>query len=242
MGVIKKAGRKKVHAICPVILLLDTSGSMGWPEDDPPIKYVNEAIRGVLQYLFEANKTGAAKEVDFKVAILTFDTKAEWATGSDDLVNPSQYFEKDPNDPEAPEKCTWQDLEAGGYTQIGDAFAKLEAKLHNGLATDGSGNSFINGVAGNTAPVIFLLSDGEPTDPESYPASLDKLKENKWYKVAVTASVGYGPECDDKVLKEFLNDKDYSAKEVIHSNDPKELSASIKKIVIRSSQVASQTV
>ena len=65
---------------------------------------------------------------------------------------------------------------------------------------------------------------------------MQKLKENGWYKYAARVAIGYGPECNDDVLKEFTGNKET----VLHTDDVNELKKLIKFTVVTSSKVASQ--
>jgi uncharacterized protein YegL len=86
--------------------------------------------------------------------------------------------------------------------------------------------------SGSVAPVLFLLSDGEPTD--DYKSELRKLQKNNWYKVAARVAIGYG-EFNDSVLKEFTG----NSETVLHTNKPEDLKRMIRFVTITSSMVAS---
>ena len=88
--------------------------------------------------------------------------------------------------------------------------------------------------SGSVAPVLFLLSDGAPTD--DYQSGLQKLKNNNWYKIAVRVAVGYSEQCNDDVLREFTGNNET----VLHTDDPNVLKKLIKFIAVTSSRVASQ--
>ena len=74
----------------------------------------------------------------------------------------------------------WSDLSAGGTTDMGEAFMELDSKLDR--------NAFLQDPAGVKAPVIIMLSDGEPTD--DYKAGLKKLQQNKWFKKSIKIALG----------------------------------------------------
>ncbi len=193
--------------MCPVIFLLDTSGSMS----GAPIGAVNAAIEGVLPELISMNESNADNEI--KVAIMTFDFEAQWVTGENDLVAPEVL------------KANWIDLNADGLTAMGAAFSELNKKLS-------VSHGFMKRATGSVAPVLFLLSDGDPTD--DFQAGLQELKKNNWYKVAVRVAIGYGDSNDD-VLREFTGNNET----VLHTNDPKDLKKMIHFVAITSSKVAS---
>ena len=191
--------------VCPVIFLLDTSGSM----HGEPIGAVNSAIEGILPELKSMNEDNADAEI--MIGILAFSFGADWITG-EQLVSPTDYH--------------FNALDANGQTAMGDAFRKLNAKLS-------SKTGFLTRATGSVAPVLFLLSDGVPTD--DYRPGLSALQANSWYKVAARVAVGYG-DCDDDILREFTG----NSETVLHTNDPQELRRMIRFVTITSSMVASK--
>ncbi len=207
MDILKK--EPVPRKLCAVIFLLDTSGSM-WGS---PIGAVNAAIENILPELIDMNNSNADSEI--KVAIMTFDTDVQWIFGEQELISPEDL------------QNSWNQLNAGGVTSMGEAFEVLNEKLS-------VSHGFMKQASCARAPVLFLLSDGEPTD--DYQAGLQKLKENGWYKYAARVAIGYGPECNDDVLREFTGNKET----VLHTDDVAELKKLIKFAVVTSSKVASQ--
>lgn len=206
MGMLDKL--EMPRKMCPVIFLLDTSGSM----TGAPIGAVNSAIENVLPELMSMNESNPDNEI--RVAIMTFNFGADWIVGGNELLAPEDV------------QNSWNDLDANGLTAMGAAFNALNEKLS-------ISHGFMKHASGSVAPVLFLLSDGEPTD--DYQEGLQKLKQNNWYKIAVRVAVGYGDSNDD-VLREFTG----NSETVMHTNDPKELRNMIKFIAVTSSKVASQ--
>lgn len=196
-----------VRRMCPVIFLLDTSGSM----DGAPIGAVNAAIEGVLPELIDMSDSNADNEI--KVAVMSFDSDIRWVTGDSDLITPQQL------------RDTWNDLDADGLTSMGEAFNELNNKLS-------VSHGFMKNASGSVAPVLFLLSDGDPTDDYQY--GLNKLKQNNWYKVAARVAIGYG-ESNDDVLREFTGNKET----VLHTDNPQDLKKMIRFVAVTSSRVAS---
>lgn len=196
-----------VRRMCPVIFLLDTSGSM----DGAPIGAVNAAIEGVLPELIDMSDSNADNEI--KVAVMSFDSNVRWVTGDSDLITPQQL------------RDTWNDLDADGLTSMGEAFNELNNKLS-------VSHGFMKNASGSVAPVLFLLSDGDPTDDYQY--GLNKLKQNNWYKVAARVAIGYG-ESNDDVLREFTGNKET----VLHTDNPQDLKKMIRFVAVTSSRVAS---
>ena len=202
-GILDKV--EMTRRMCPVIFLLDTSGSM----DGAPIGAVNSAIEGILPELCAMNDENADAEIN--IAIMSFSAGVDWVTGNNLL---------------SPKSVAWNGLDASGPTEMGRAFRELNKKLS-------IENGFMRRASGSVAPVLFLLSDGAPTD--DYRAALSKLKENNWYRVAVRVAIGYG-EADDDILAEFTGNRET----VLHTNNPEDLKRMIRFVSITSSMVASR--
>lgn len=192
--------------MCPVIFLMDTSGSMR----GEPIGAVNAALESILPLLKDMNDQNA--DVEIQIGVLTFSFGAEWKTG-ENLVSPEAYV--------------WRDLDANGPTELGAAYNELNKKLS-------TKSGFMKRASGSVAPVLFLLSDGAPTDEEIVPGALQRLKENNWYKVAAKVAIGYG-EYDEDVLVDFTGNRET----VLSTTDPNELKKMIRFVTITSSMVAS---
>ena len=204
-----------VRRVCPVFFLLDCSGSMS----GLPIGAVNSAMEDILPKLAEMNANNP--DAEMKVAILKFGSDksdydiAEWVTGDDGLVDLEDY--------------RWEKyLEANGSTPMGEAFGKLNKALS---VKDG----FMKRASGSVAPVLFLLSDGRPTDEALVEVNLQKLQQNNWYKLAVRVAGGYGDYDRDTLVKFTQNEET-----VLETNDPNVLAKKIKFVVVRSSMVASR--
>ncbi|MBR2775050.1 MAG: VWA domain-containing protein [Selenomonadaceae bacterium] len=194
--------------MCPVIFLLDTSGSMY----GEPIGAVNEAIKNILPELISMNEENSDNEI--KVAIMTFDYDAKWTVGETGLLTPEDV------------QNYWQDLDANGYTSMGEAFKSLNDKLS-------VSHGFMEHATGSVAPVLFLLSDGEPTD--DYKSGLQELQKNPWYKIAIRVAVGYN-DFNEHILREFTGNEGT----VLSASDPDSLRKTIRFVAITSSRVASQ--
>lgn len=145
--------------VMTLFLLVDTSGSMSLHGN---IGKVNSAIEEMIPLLQEVSDENADAEI--KVAVLSFATSCKWITNGAQSLD--SFF--------------WNDLQAGGVTSMGGAFVELESKL--------SRKEFLASSTGAYAPVIIVLSDGQPTD--NWKDGLEKLKRNKWYqnatKIAIT--------------------------------------------------------
>ena len=197
--------------IMVLFFLIDTSGAM----EGTKIGEVNSAIEEILPELADISDSNPDAEV--KIAILSFDNEVRWITPETGPVDPGVYV--------------WRDLDAFGLTSMGAAFEELESKLH--------ADKFMKSATSSYAPVIFLMSDGVPTDTEEkFLSGLNKLKANKWFKSGIKVALGIGQDADLNVLEAFTGTKEA----VLQTNNVKKLKAMIQFVSVTSSQIASQSV
>ena len=156
--------------VMTLFMLIDTSGSMTY---DGNIDKVNRAVENTIQQLRDISDSNFDAEI--RVAILTFGDSVRWETAG----------------AVAMEDIIWNDLSANGLTPMGAAFSELESKL--------SRSAFLQSSTGAYAPVIMLLSDGQPTD--SIDEGLAKLKKNNWYRVAAKVAIAVNDEANDVLVK-----------------------------------------
>jgi uncharacterized protein YegL len=187
-----------------LFFVVDTSGSMYGEK----IGSVNYAIEEVIPELRDLNEDQT--DALIKVAVLQFSSGTEWLTKSG---------------PVEVENYKWEELNAGGSTDLGAACAELNSKL--------STKAFMQEAAGSYAPAIFLLSDGEPTD--QWADKLRVLKENNWFKNGIKCAIAIGTAADKAVLAEFTGNPET----VVEVKDSRKLRDMIKFIAVTSSQVAS---
>ena len=191
--------------VMTLIFLIDTSGSM----EGVKIGQVNDAIENTLPQIQDISAQNADAEI--KIAVLEFSSGVEW-----------MYPE-----PISSEDFTWQNLEAGGLTSLGEAFKELNTKLSH---TTG----FMKQASGSFAPAIILLTDGEATD--NYKHGLDKLKANNWFKASIKVAIAIGDEdTNTSVLTEFTGNKE--AVFTVHNRE--KLAEMIRFVSVTASQVAS---
>ena len=158
----------------------------------------------------EIRRVGEA-DTEVKVAVLTFSTGVKW-----------MYAE-----PIAIEDFEWTRLNASGVTSMGEAFKELSARM--------SRNSFLNSPSLSFAPVIFLMTDGYPSD--DYKEGLAALASNSWYKFGLKAALGIGNEANDDMLAEFTGSKDT----VVHAYTGNQLAQMIKIVAVTASQIGSKS-
>lgn len=169
---------------------------------------VNTAIREVLPELNDLSVENA--DACIQLACLEFSDDCSWC------ITPTPV-----------EKVCWYDLGADGMTDMGKAFDELNAKL--------SRTSFLKSSTGCFAPVLFLMSDGYPTD--EYKAALKRLKDNKWFQYAIRVAVAIGDDADKKLLAEFTGNPEL----VLTAHTPEALKAVIRFVSVTSSKIGSQS-
>ncbi|MBQ9895406.1 MAG: VWA domain-containing protein [Ruminococcus sp.] len=158
----------------------------------------------------EIRRVGEA-DTEVKVAVLTFSTEVRWMYST---PIPIEDFE-------------WARLRASGVTSMGAAFKELNQRM--------SRNGFLNSPSLSFAPVIFLMTDGYPSD--DYKEGLKELQSNSWYKFGLKAALGIGQEANDNILAEFTGSKDI----VVHAYSGGQLAQMIKIIAVTSSQIGSKS-
>jgi len=189
-----------------LFFIVDTSGSMGGSK----IGAVNAAIEEVIPELKDLSVKNADAQI--KIAALEFSTGARWITDSG---------------PIEVENFNWNDINAGGVTDLGEACLKLNEKL--------SKNEYMQEATGSFAPALFLMSDGEPTD--EYRNGLSKLWENNWFKKSVKVAIAIGEDANKAVLEEFTGSKEA----VLEVHNAKALKKMIKFVSVRASEIASKS-
>jgi len=189
-----------------LFFVVDTSGSMAGSK----LGAVNTAIEEVIPAIKEISDENADAQI--KIAALEFSSGTRWITA---------------NGPMELDQFHWNDLEASGVTDLGEACKALNEKL--------STKAFMKEATGSFAPAIFLLSDGEPTD--DWKSGLSILKQNNWFKTAVKVAVAIGDEANKDVLAEFTG----TIEAVLEVHNAKALKKMIKFVSVRASQVASKS-
>lgn len=150
-------------------------------------------------------------DADIKVAVMTFSSGCQW-----------MYQE-----PISVDDFKWLNISAAGVTDLGSAFSKLADKM--------SRNEYLKSPSLSFAPVIFLMSDGYPTD--DYKKGLEKLKANKWYQAGIKIALAIGEDADQDVLAEFTGSKEA----VVTAYNGAALAKLIRFISITSSQIGSKS-
>ncbi|OYP53261.1 tellurium resistance protein [Lachnotalea glycerini] len=165
---------------------------------------VNHAIQSTIPEMVEAADDNPNAQL--LVRTLKFASGASWVTS-----NPVNI-----------EDFAWNDLEAGGVTDLGKAFELLAAQLTIPPMSDRA-----------LPPVLVLLSDGQPTD--DYKKSLNNLQHLPWGKKAVKIAIAIGQDADISVLEEFTGNREL----VLQANSPQALVKMIKWASTAASLVSS---
>lgn len=195
---------KVPRRVMVLFFVVDTSGSM----EGDKIASVNVAVREILPEI--SALSSGNPDAQIKISAMEFSSGIEW-----------MYPQ-----PVDAENFQWRDLEAGGLTSLGEACTELCSKL--------STKAYMTQATGSFAPVIILLSDGEPTD--DYKRGLEKLKGNNWFKAAIKIAVAI--DCQNQnVLAEFTGNSE--AVLTVHNKD--QLKKIIHFVSVTASQVASKT-
>jgi len=193
-----------------MFFIIDTSGSMAGTR----IGAVDSAMEEALKLLKEMNAENADAEIE--IAILEFASQAKWLT---------------PNGPVKVENYHWRKLDVEGLTAMDEAFRMLDEKLRKD-------SGFMKRATGSYAPVLFLMTDGEPND-EKYKAQLAQLKDNAWFKVSTKVALAIGDDANDHVLEEFTGSREAVIKVPDGANAGAKLVQVIRFVAVTSSQVAS---
>ena len=154
------------------------------------ISIINEAM---CELLIDLKKRSDNEGVITKVAIMQCANGAEWLTPI----------------PVDVDNFSWNDLETCCGANLGEACKLLDSKLHIG--------EFFQSKVVNLAPIIILISDGNPTD--DFTSELAKLKENSWFRHSIKLAISFGEDTNKDILKDFTG----SYELVITSNKLDEL-------------------
>lgn len=167
---LEESPRKELH----VFYVLDTSGSMsgsvGGKNGGSKISVLNHCMEETVDALRDLAKNNA--DAKLKIAVLEFNSGCRWVT-----VNGPEYLEGD---------FIWDDLSAGGLTDIGAALTELNSKL--------SKHAFLSSMTGAYMPVIIFMTDGHATD--NYQEALEEIRNNRWFRRAIKIGFAVGEDSD----------------------------------------------
>ena len=147
--------------------MIDCSGSM---KADGKMQALNTAVRETLPMLVEAAESNIYTAVFLRS--ISFSTGARWH-----IETPTPI-----------DNVRWTDVEAGGYTDLGEALDLLLNAL-DGLE------------ARSIPPGVLLISDGQPTD--DYRSGLARLAAHPWGARSQRIAIAIGTDADEEFLAEF---------------------------------------
>lgn len=170
------------------------------------LESLNKVMGEILPELIGVGEAGT----DVKAAVLSFSSGCEWVTPEPVLI---EEFQR------------WENLRADGVTDLGEACEELCMKL--------SRNAFLRSPSLSYAPVIFLLTDGYPTD--NYKKGFEMLKKNRWFKYGLKVALAIGSNVDLEVLHEFTDDEEL----VLQAYGAEMLKKLVREIAVTSSKIGS---
>lgn len=176
--------------IRPIIYVIDTSGSMAGTR----IAAVNRAMNETIEGLKEVSAKNPREE--FKIGVLQFASGASWV--HDGLISIDDFY--------------WDDLTAGGLTDLGAALDELNKRLTH--------RSFLRSLVGYMAPLLIFMSDGSPTD--DYESALTNISyNNMWFRMSTKICIAIGEDSDVEVLQEIAGcgDKTKGSESVIQVSE-----------------------
>jgi len=157
--------RRQLH----VILALDCSGSMTGDK----IASLNYAMRAAIPEMRAAAEDNP--ETDVLVRVLRFSSTAEWHVA---VPTPVSQFE-------------WQDVVAGGETNMGEALS---------MVADVLGPERMPGR--QLPPVLVLVSDGQPSD--DFEVGLKRLFDSPYGSRSLRVAIAIGSDADNEILERFI--------------------------------------
>jgi uncharacterized protein YegL len=157
------------------IWIADCSGSMGV---DGKIQALNNAIREAVPHMQQV----AAENPNAQVLVraITFSNGARWHIAQQIPIA----------------EFRWQDLKAGGTTDMGKALTMLAGQLDPEVMPPRA-----------LPPVLVLISDGQPTD--NFDQGLRALFEQPWGKKAVRIAIAIGEDADHDTLQKFIGHPEF---------------------------------
>ena len=139
------------------------------------IEAVNEGVKQLHTQLLD---TPTAVET-VSICIITFGTEAQRTP-----LQPISEF-------------TPPELRAGGATSLGQALLLLEESLDTDVRSSTAGQK------GDWRPLVFLLTDGDPTD--KWTETMERLKNRKEKKIGTLIALGCGDSVDFATLRQITD-------------------------------------
>jgi uncharacterized protein YegL len=189
--------------------IADCSGSM---DHNGKIQALNHAIREAIPHMQQV--AGENPNAQVLVRAISFASGAKWHVSQ----------------PTSIENFRWEDLKAGGVTDMGKALSMLAEQLSPEYMPPRA-----------LPPVLVLLSDGQPTD--NFDRGLKSLFDQPWGKKAVRIAIAIGDDADQEILQRFIGHPEFKP---LQANNAESLVRYIKwastEVLKSASSPASQTV
>ena len=155
--------------------IADCSGSMSI---DGKIQALNNAIREALPHMQQVASENPNAQV--LVRAIAFSDGARWHVAQ----------------PAPVDEFRWNDLKAGGVTDMGQAMKLLAEQLRPDVMP-----------ARALPPVLVLISDGQPTD--NFDAGLKSLMGEPWGLKSVRIAIAIGEDADMGILQKFIGNPEF---------------------------------
>lgn len=178
-----RPGGKLANRSLDFIFVVDCSSSM---KHLGKMEALNEAIRRAIPDMRRVAEENPNASV--RVRVIKFSSGANW------------HIER----PMPIEEFEWEDLEAGGVTDMGVAFDLLAEAM-----------DVRNMEERALPPVLVLISDGQPTD--DYEPPLRRFLSLPWGTKAVKLAIAIGRGANEKVLKAFIHSDEIEVLRAEHS-------------------------
>lgn len=153
------------------------------------IEALNTAAKEAYPHILKAAQENPRSRLS--VQVLSFGGTAQWL-----VPKPTPIAD-----------FVWNDLNANGGTPMGEAFHLLAEQMKMPPMPT---HAF--------PPVVFLMSDGRPTD--DWKRGLKDCEEQNWFIKAVRIAMGIGKDADYGVLKRFMNNPEI---EPLRADTPEQL-------------------
>lgn len=217
-----RAGKKRIHMpakhdpigegfgqVLNILFMIDVSGSMRGQR----IAQVNYALENIFKELRRRDGTNAR----IKIGIMEFSDEAEWVTPQPMPLEDYVFTRINAS------KC---------ITCYGKAFDKLNEALHR--------SKFMNPSLGEYfAPLILFVTDGEPVDVSEYPAALQRLRNNDWFKKSAKYAIAVGEEAKSEEIGRILASFTGARENVRFAGEGDALCDLMEFIAIQASEVQS---
>ncbi|MBQ8849518.1 MAG: VWA domain-containing protein [Clostridia bacterium] len=197
---LEKPPRRAMH----IFYVLDTSGSM----QGASIAQLNRAMEETVEALKDVAKSNA--DAELKIAVLEFSSGCKWIQ---------------PKGPEDMEDFVWEDLTAGGLTDVGAALKELDSKM--------SRNAFLSSMTGSFLPLVIFMTDGYATD--DYVKPLETIRKNKWFARATKIGFAIGDNPDINMIADVVG----NGEAVVKTSDLEVFAKMIKFASVTSSMLNS---